>query len=282
MRDSHLQTRTLTDALNVAHGVLRSRGTALQSPLDRERLDASFAREPYPRFFDAWAFLADNFDVAVDALKSVAPDLAVKLVPPADSRDFTVVGNCSLDLRFAADPNGAAFVPIDLRNGQRVAGARVVCSSARVHSSGLVELPASERDAKVYFYSPPRDSAVSAAELARDVFRNRGRVASIGVTLQFPAARTSRLPEYGWVTALRSTCGLYFIRDFLSGGEALVDHNGFFARETQVVQVAYRSVPMQPPKVVIDGPFLVFFADENGVHAAAWFSWDSFNPTPTH
>jgi len=28
--------------------------------------------------------------------------------------------------------------------------------------------------------------------------------------------------------------------------------------------------------VTIDGPFLAFFADDSGVHAAAWFDRDSF------
>ena len=30
------------------------------------------------------------------------------------------------------------------------------------------------------------------------------------------------------------------------------------------------------PGVIVDGPFVVFFADDTGVHAAAWFDRDSF------
>jgi hypothetical protein len=41
--------------------------------------------------------------------------------------------------------------------------------------------------------------------------------------------------------------------------------------------VEYRITSKKLAEIVIDKPFLVFFADKRGVHAAAWFSWDSFS-----
>ena len=66
------------------------------------------------------------------------------------------------------------------------------------------------------------------------------------------------------------------MKNYVSGGWAFVDHNGFFAQETQVVQIAYFSIVKKQLEIVIDRPFLVFFADTHGIHTAAWFSWDSF------
>src|SRR5262249_54224257 len=105
---------------------------------------------------------------------------------------------------------------------------------------------------------------------------HRGAVNKTGIRLGFPEARTGSLPDYGWVWGLKSECELYDVTNFVNSGEALVDHNGFFARETQVVQVRYSFAPRQYSDVVIDGPFLVFFADDTGVHAAAWFTRDAF------
>src|SRR5690242_13774453 len=122
--DSHLQTRTLPDALDHVDAVLRGRGTELRPSPERERLTSCFAKKRYPKFFDSWAFLASEFEEAVAKIAAVAPELAGKLKPPESPNDFNVVGNCSLDLRFAADPNGADPVKnMKLRNGTRVTGA---------------------------------------------------------------------------------------------------------------------------------------------------------------
>jgi hypothetical protein len=279
---SHLQTRTLTDALDLVEAVLVSRKSGLKHSAQRDRLDACFAKTPYPRFFESWAFLSTEFEASVNAIAACAPDLAKQLTPPLYRNDFTVVGNCSLNLYFASEPNHAKPVTLQLRNGQRVDGAEITSSAARVYSSQLIEFPTRGSE-KVYFYSPQYEPHVEAAEFARDVFFGRGQAGADGVVLRFPTARTNQLPDYSWVRALRSTCKWYFVSDFFSAGEALVDHNGFFARETQVVRLKMWGMADKHgslPEVVIDGPFLIFLADDQGVHAAAWSDWDAFSATP--
>src|SRR5262249_44198114 len=149
----------------------------------------------------------------------------------------------------------------------------------RVYSNQLVELPANrkgmldedeggEQDGadgeaeRVYFYSPADAPDMPAAALAAKVFAERGDAVKEGITLRFPIARPAELPDYTWVSALTSVDGLYVVRNFVNSGEALVDENGFFARETQVVQMTLRSMPMPLDEVTIDGPFLVFFASD--------------------
>jgi hypothetical protein len=46
--------------------------------------------------------------------------------------------------------------------------------------------------------------------------------------------------------------------------------------------VKYRSIPDTFPEVLIAGPFLVFYADQHGVHVAAWFHEDSFAVRDAH
>jgi len=277
---SHLQTRTLIDALSEVDVLLQGRGTALQASPQRAALARSFAAKRHPKFFDAWAFSAAEYELAVWRVREVAPALAAKLEPPTSPGDFTIVGNCALDLRFKADPNGANKAHVKLRDGTRAFGAEVKASGALVYAKRLVALPATSegQPVHVYFYQPNEDPAdTTAAELAAKVFTTLGSPLSAGVTLRFPVARTSSLPDCGWVSRLQSACRLYAVGNHVSAGEALVDHNGFFARETQVVQVAYLSISRPMKTVVINGPFLVFFADEEGVHAAAWFDWDAFS-----
>lgn len=274
--NSHLQTRTLTDALNLADDILKSRNTALAYSEQRNYLEACFAKECYPRFFNAWAFTGMDFDSIVERIIQTAPRLAQRLEKPTHPNDFTIIGNCSIDLRFSPDPNGADPISLHLRNGNRVKGAQFISSRTRVYSNHLIELP-TEASEFVYFYSPESEPRFSAANLAHLVFADKGEVISTGVTLKFPVGQTSNLMDCSWVEELVSICGLYSVKNYISAGNAIVDHNGFFAQETQVVQIKYRSIPKQLPEIVIDKPFLVFFADSHGVHAAAWFSWDSFS-----
>ena len=274
--NSHLQTRTLTDALNLVDEVLRSRGSELVHSEQREHLALCFAKVRYPRYFDSWAFTAAEFDNAVKQVAQCAPHLAQKLEEPTHPNDLTVVGNCSLDLRFSPDPNGAKPIALQLCNGNRAKGASVTSSRARLYSNQLVGLPTEDSET-VYFYAPESEPQLSAASLARQVFADKGKAIRTGITLQFPVAQTTNLMDNSWVKELVSTCGLYSIKNYVSAGKALVDHHGFFAQETQVVQVEYRITSKKLAEIVIDQPFLVFFADKRGVHAAVWFSWDSFS-----
>lgn len=268
------------DALAAADAVLRARGTAFCASQERIRLQMQFARVPYPRFFDSWVFAADNFDAAIERVRGCAPELARALVRPESPGDFTIVGNCALNLEFDADSNGATKTTIQLRTGRSVPGAKVTSTAAQIYSNGLVEIPARSGE-RVYFCSGTQiPEVLAAAQSARRLFLDKGGALAQGVTLRFPVARTSRLPDYSWVTGLESTCERYAVRNFVSQGEAWVDHNGFFARETQVVQMVERCPTNDYREVLIDGPFLVFFADRHGVHAAAWFDWDSFGPSP--
>lgn len=277
--DSHLQTRTLSDALDAVDEVLKSRHSALAPCAERRHLAGWFGKERPGQFFDSWAFTAREFDQAILEISRCAPQLASRLERPADPRDFTVAGNCSLELRFSSDPNGADPIPLQLCTGDWVQGATVTARRTRLYANQLIEIPAQE-EKSVYFFSPPDDAQKPAAQLAQELFAGRGEATRQGLTLKFPAARTSRLVDYPWVKELVSTCGQYYVKNHLSAGEALVDHNGFFARETQIVQMKWLCIGEDFPKVVIDRPFVVFFADVHGVHAAAWFGWDSFSAAP--
>lgn len=186
-----------------------------------------------------------------------------------------MAGHCSLDTRFSAEPNGAQAIELEVLGRTLVKGAEVTALSARLFADGTVGFPI-DAGGVVYLHQPPRAPASSAAQLAHAVWADLDKPRLAGLTVQFPAARTTSVPEYPWVRRMVSSCGLYFVKDHLCQGEAHVDHNGFFASETQVVQIAYRSLPRGLQKIVIDGPFLAFFADSQGVHAAAWFGHDSF------
>lgn len=272
---SHLQTRTLTDALKLVDNVLKSRNTALVHSELRERVASWFGNERYPRFFDSWAFTATDFDSAIVKVSQNAPQLVQQLEKPIHPYDFTLVGNCSMDLRFSSDSNDADPIPLQLFNGNWVRGAVFTSSRTRVFSNQLIGLPTKQSET-VYFYSPESEPQISAANLAQQIFADKGKTIRTGITLKFPVAQTSNLMNYSWIKELVSTCGLYFIKNYISAGKALVDHNGFFAQETQVAQIKYLYKLEKLTEIVIDKPFLVFFADIRGIHAAAWFSWDSF------
>jgi hypothetical protein len=278
--ESQLQTRALSDALRLADDVLCSRGTSFNNSRGRDTLSRAFADEPHSRFFYSAAFLACDFTAAQAVIASVAPTLAAQLKPPENANEFTVVGNCSLNLQFEADPNGAVSINIRLRNGAVAEGARVTAKFARVYSNGIVELPTTTASERVYFYAPAEAPELAPADLAFKVFAERGLAESNGVQLYFPIGRTSRVPENAWVASLQSKCGLYYVGNHLCCGEAIVNHNGFFAQDTQVVQIQYRCGVSNRRVVCIDGPFLVFFATDSGVHAAAWFDWDSMSVLP--
>jgi hypothetical protein len=275
MSPSHLQTRTLTDALDAVDAILISHSTQLQFSQERVTVASAFAREPPTKGFHSWAFSAAEYPQLIHRISVVAPDLAARIQPPKSPNDLTVVGHCSVDLRFDSVTNGAYEVEYTSDDGAVVLGCCVHSARARRYNSGLVALPTIDgRD--VYFYQPPERPTHGAAALAATIYSDRDPNPASGVVLTFPRAATSTLPPYPWVKGLESRCGLYVVKNFVSGGDARVDHTGFFAQETSVVQVEYRSIPETFPEVVIDGPFLVFYADQHGVHAAAWLEEDSF------
>lgn len=276
---SQLQTRALIDALREADGVLRSRGTSFNDSTDRNSLSNAFAEEPPSKFFYSAAFLSEDFAAVQAVVSTFAPSLAAQLEPPSNEHEFSVVGNCSLDLQFEPDPNGAVALNVKLRNGEIAEGARVTAKHAQVFHNGVVELPTTTGE-KVYFFAASEVPELDPVDLAVKVFGERGGVESRGVQLYFPIGRTSRIPEYSWVASLQSRCGLYYVGKYLCCGEAIVNHNGFFAQDTQVVQIQYRCGVDARKVVSIDGPFLVFFATDHGVHAAAWFDWDSMSILP--
>jgi hypothetical protein len=281
MGQSHLQTRTLTDALNAVDAILISHSTQLQSSQQRLTLASALAQEPPTKEFHSWAFSAAEYSELSEQISVIAPDLAARIEPPTHPRDFTVVGHCAVDLRFESVPNGAYEVEHTSEEGTVVVGCCVHSARARRYSSGLVALPTIDgRD--VYFYQPPTQPTQGAAALAATIYSDRDPSPASGVVLTFPRAATSTLPPYDWVSGLESRCGLYVVKNFVSGGDARVDQAGFFAQETSVVQVKYRSIPDTFPEVLIDGPFLVFYADQHGVHVAAWFDEDSFAVRDAH
>lgn len=277
--ESQLQTRALSDALRLADGILRSRGTSFNDSVHRTALSSVFADEPQSTYFYSAAFLASDFTAAQAIVASFAPALAGQLEPPKNANEFIIVGNCSLDLQFEPDPNGAVSLNVKLKNGAVAEGARVTSKRARIYSNGIVELPTTTGE-KVFFFAPSEPPVLTPAELAMKVFKERGRAEFEGVELYFPIAKTSKIPEYTWVTSLESKCGGYYIGKYISCGEAIVNHNGFFAQDTHVVQIRYRCGVDERRVVSIDGPFLVFFATDLGVHVAAWFDWDSMSVLP--
>tara|TARA_B110000495_G_scaffold168066_1_gene154830 strand:+ start:4378 stop:5106 length:729 start_codon:yes stop_codon:yes gene_type:complete len=229
-------------------------------------------------------FSAAEYDDLVAEIAQLAPELVDRLNGPFTDDDFTIVGHCSLDLRFQADNNGGDPIDHRLRDGTAVRGAKVTSKQAKRYANGLVALPVASGES-VYFFQPEKHNDWQAASLAASVYEERGNIEQTGITLIFPQARTKQLPNYEWVEQLTSECRMYYVGNYVNSGEAVVDENGFFARETQVVQMRYLSASKDRYQVIIDGPFLVFFADSNGVHAAARFDKDSFvlpNVTTVH
>ena len=272
---SHAQTRTLTDALNQVDEILRKRDTCLKQSSGRSELSRCFATRPYPKFFSSWAFSADEYDETIALIKKHAPELSDRLKIPNSVRDFTVVGHCSLEAPFDCDPNGANEVPHRLADGTRVAGAAVIGAEICLYSSGLLRIP-TERAGSVYFYQPAEPVKVQAARLAATSLERTGEIVCRGINLTFPRAHTSQLMAYEWIKDLKTEDELYRVANFVHSGEAFVDHNGFFARETSIIQMQFLCEIEERKEIAIDGPFLVFFADHSGVHAASWFDRDSF------
>jgi len=272
---SHTQTRTLTDALNRADEILIKRGTCLKESPGRSELSRSFAVRPYPNFFNSWAFSAVEYGETIALIRKHAPEISDRLKIPNSEFDFIVVGHCSLEAPFDCDPNGAYEVSHRLTDGTKVAGATVIGAEICLYSSGLLRVP-TETAGFIYFYQPAEPVKVEAARLAATTFEQAGDIVCRGVNLTFPRASTSRLPDYEWVKDQETEDKLYRIANFVHSGESFVDHHGFFARETSIVQLQFLSEVEEREKIVINGPFLVFFADHSGVHAASWFDQDSF------
>ena len=272
---SHAQTRTLTDAINLVDEILRKRDTCLKKSSERSELSRNFSVRPYPRFFSSWAFSAAEYDDTMALINKYAPELSDRLRIPNSVRDFIVVGHCSLEAPFDCDPNGAYEVPHRLADGMRVAGATVIGAEICLYSSGLLRVP-TETAGSVYFYQPAEPVKVQAARLAATSLERAGEIVRRGINLTFPRARTSQLLDYEWIKDLETEDELYRVANFIQSGESFVDHNGFFARETNILQMQFLCEVEERKGIAIDGPFLVFFADHSGVHAASWFDRDSF------
>lgn len=269
--NSHIQTRILTDALNKVDDVLKTRNTSLIYSADQEQLGSYFAQKAYPKYFDSWAFTAAEFSATVEKIAQITPHLVPQLEEPTSPYDFTIIGNCSLDLIFNFD--NAYERSLQLCNGKWVKFAQVD-SYGKVYSNRLIAIQTSIPSEKVYFYCPETEPQLSAASLAQQVFANRDDAIDTEISLKFPMAQTTHLVDYPWVKDLKSKCGLYEVRNHLYSGKAVVNQYGFFAQEIHVVDMMCLSF-MEYEKV-IDRPFLIFFANEDGIHAAVWFSWDSF------
>lgn len=193
MSRSHLQTRTLTDALDRADSILGLRRTRLGEVKDRHRLANCFAVRPGPEF-QSWAYSASEYDETALAVGKHAPELLSRMQRPISDQDFTIIGHCSLDLRFDTDHNGANSVRHTLRDGAQVAGAQVSSVKAVLYGSGLVSLPTIDSRV-VYPRQPTERPATDAAQLASSSLENRGEIVKTGLSVTFPRARreSSRL-----------------------------------------------------------------------------------------
>lgn len=274
MNGSHLQTRTLTDALDLVDAVLRARRTRLVESPDRRSLAGCFAPRP-AKGLQSFVCTASEYDETAALIVKIEPALLGLLQRPLTDRDFGLVGHSGLDLRFETDPNGAERTPLPLADGSTVTGAHVTSMDGVLYSSGLISLPTLD-GRLVYLWQPAQPPEGDAARIAASILEKRGRPTVEGISVTFPLARTDRLLDHAWVGRLRSEDGLHSVTRFVSSGAAILDENGFFSRETQVVKTKYRCVPTERHRVTIDGPFVVFLADTSGVHAAAWFDRDSF------
>jgi hypothetical protein len=170
---SHVQTRTLSDALNRIDEVLEDRATRLKESTERSELSRSFAVERYPGFFDSWAFLASEYDETIALIRERAPEVSDRIEIPNSERDFTGVGHCSLDARFECSSNGAYEIPHRLYDGSQIAGARVIAAGICVYSNGLLSIP-TETSGCVYLFQPREPIEVQAAGLAAATFENGG------------------------------------------------------------------------------------------------------------
>jgi len=272
---SHLQTRNIVDALNQVDEILGQRATCLKKSQERSELSQCFAVKPFPDFFSSWAFSAAEYNETIAVIRRHAPELCDCLIEPDSERDFSVVGHCSLEALFSCDPNGTYEESHSLADGTKVEGATIIGSEICLYMNGLLRIP-TETSGFVYFYQPTESVNMQAAELAVDSLKQAGDEVCRGIDLTFPKARTSQLPAYEWIKGMESDDGLYRVANFVHSGESFVDHNGFFAKETNIVQMEFLCEMEARRKVVINDPFMVFFVDDSGVHAASWFDRDSF------
>lgn len=273
--ESHIQTRALVDALNGVDDLLHGRNTKLVKSNERKSLAKNFSVKPYHKFFYAWAFTAKEYPTLLKKIKVLSPELVSKLVPPERPGDFTLVGHCELALKFKLVENGSMETKIVLQSGETVKAASIISERAFQYSNGVVCVP-SRSGENIYFYSPTDDNNAFSSDLACKIFQTCNKIEIKKLQLSFPIAKTNTIPKYEWVWRLESENELYFVKNFINSGEAIVDENGFFAKETQIVQMKERGFVPEFTKVTINKPFLVFFADDSGVHASAWFNKDSF------
>jgi hypothetical protein len=274
---SYIQTRNLTDSLDRVDEILAQRNARLKESLERNKLSQCFGDKPSPEFFRSWAFSAAEFNETMALIRNLVPELSDQLTVPRSERDFTIVGHCLLEVHFCCDPNGAYEESLNLADGTEVIGATVIGEEIKCYSNGLILVP-TEPSGFVYFYQPETHLNSSAAEMAAIMLEQADEVVYQGIHLKFPYAQTRNLPAYKWIEKLKSEDGQYRVANFVHQGESFVDHNGFFAQETDIVQMEFLCEMEARKKVRIDGPFLVFFADQTGLQAATWFDYDSFVP----
>jgi len=276
MGKSYLQTRVLIDGLDQVDSTLSSKGTQLEDSKERQRLARSFAPLSHDDFMSI-AFTASDYEKASSLIEKHAPEALPHIKKPVQNGDFTVVGHGRLELPFRVITPDRRSIRHTLRDGSFIQGAQIASKSNLLYSNGLIRIPA-DGNRGVYLYQPIDSSGVDAIELAASMFKNRGEVSTQGLTVSFPQARTERLPDYQWVTQLRSKDDKFRVESLVSTGEAILNEKGFFMRETQVIEVLVFCMTGGLPRASIDGPFVAFFADDVGVHAAAWFDHDSFTP----
>lgn len=274
MSKSYLQTRVLIDGLNQVDAILASKGTQLEDSEERQKLARCFAPISRDEFMSI-AFTASEYEKTVSLIKTCAPEVLPHIKRPVLDNIFTVVGHGRLDLPFSVISPDRRSCHHTLRDGSFVQGARIVSKQNLLYSNGLIRIPA-DGNRGVYLYQPADPSMANAIVMAAAMFKSRGEVSTQGLAVSFPQARTERLPDYQWVTQLRSKDDKFRVESFIGTGEAILNEKGFFTRETQVIEMLILCMTGGLPSASIDGPFFAFFADDTGVHAAAWFAHDSF------
>jgi hypothetical protein len=256
--------------------ILEPKGTQLEDSEERQKLARCFAPISRDEFMSI-AFTASEYEETAAIIKTHAPEVLPHIKRPVLENDFTVVGHGRLDLPFRVITPDRRSIRHTLRDGTFVQGAQIASKHNLLYSNGLIRIPA-DNGKGVYLYQPADPSMADATEMAAAMFKTRGEVSTKGLTVSFPKARTERLPDYQWVTQLRSKDDKFRVESFIGTGEAILNEKGFFTRETQVIEVLVFCVTTGLPLTSIDGPFFAFFADDTGVHAAAWFDHDSFSP----
>ena len=132
-----------------------------------------------------------------------------------------------------------------------------------------IDLSVSDRAARRLERGRVRDSLVATRGTPREPIPS----------IRFPEARTSNAVSGDWIVGLGSEDGRYRISQQVSAGRAILDAKGFYVEQTWAARAVTPRMD-DPREITIDGPFVTFYADEGGVHAAAWFDLDAFTAYP--